>query len=87
MRDIWWSVVLVKAENKLPRPRTSWEGGVVTFEKGRRCFRRGEEEHAERRGDSGGHDGGVEYDGPINGFASLLMHDDGWSGMPTKLGS
>ena len=45
------------------------EGGVITFEKGRRCFRCGEEEHAERRGDSWGHDGGVEDEGSTNGVA------------------
>ncbi len=46
---------------------------LITSEKGRRCFWYGEEEHAERRGDSGGHDGGVECEGrkvrSINGGA------------------
>lgn len=40
------------------------------FEKRReRCFRCGEEEHAERRGDGGGHGGGVE------GFRETGLHD------------
>lgn len=47
-------------------------GGGITLEKGRRCFRRGEDEHAERRGDSGGHDGGQNTES-MNGFAYLLM--------------
>ena len=36
------------------RTRMSW-GNRITFEQSRTCFRRGEEEHAERGGDSGGH--------------------------------
>ena len=58
MGDSWGSIASVKAENKLTQPRMSRGVGGVTFEKRRRCFRRGEEKHAEWRGDSRGHDGG-----------------------------
>ena len=47
----------------------------ITSEKGRRYFRYGEEEHAERRGDSGGHDGGVECEGRKAVQSMEVAHD------------
>lgn len=60
MRDIWGGVTLVKVGNKLTPPARDGKVGSFAFEQGRmRCFRCREEEHAERRGDSGEHHGRV----------------------------
>ena len=72
MGNIWRNIALVKAESKLTGQE---QGGnlelsiLFTFEKGRRCLRFREEKHAEWRGNSRGHDGGVEYQGSRTGIA------------------
>ena len=43
-----------EARFETDRIRMGWDNRT-TFEQSRTCFRRGEDEHAERRGNSGGH--------------------------------